>query len=273
MSQSIWTQCAASSERVPPQRDAGQGIADPRIRRLDVTAHRVVESQYENSTRKLVDSDDEQSLLESLLDRAKPPVPSEPAFKNLHYLLFTPFRYPPLRHGSRFGRRSERGVWYGSRERRTCFAETAYYRLLFLEHSSAALAPLHVELTCFRTRVRTQRGVDLTADPFRKFEAKLTSRSSYADTHALGAEMRAAGVAAFLFRSARDDREGTNVALFEPCFMSRDVPAAQMQAWRCVVDRDKVEFVRRLTGAAPREAFSFPRATFLVGGALPLVDG
>lgn len=258
MSQSIWTQCAASSEQ---------------IRRLDVTAHRVVESQYENSTRKLVDSDAEQSVLEGLLDRAKPPVPSEAAFKNLHYLLFTPFRYPPLRHGSRFGRRNERGVWYGSREKRTCFAETAYYRLLFLEHTSAALAPLHVELTAFRSRVRTLRGVDLTAEPFRRFDAELTSRASYAATHAIGTQLRALGVAAFLFRSARDDHGGTNVGLFEPCFMSRDVPAAQPQAWRCVVDRDKVEFVRRFTGPTPREAFSFPRATFLVNGRFQQIEG
>ena len=261
MSQTIWTQCAGSSEG-PTENGRG---------RLDVTAHRVVESQFENSTRKLVDSDEEQSVLEALLDRAKPPVPSEPLFANLHYLLFTPFRYPPLRHGSRFGRTVERGIWYGSREKRTCFAETAYYRLLFLEHTAAALAPLHVELTYFRTRVRTPRGVDLTAAPFKRFEAKLTSRSSYAACQQLGADMRAAGVVAFLFRSARDDQGGTNIGLFEPCFVSRDVPAAQMQAWRCIVDREKVELVRRLTGVTPREAISFPRTTFLVGGRFPLI--
>ncbi len=257
MSPTIWTQCAASSERV---------------RRLDVSAHRVVESQFENSTRKLVDSDDEQSALERLLDQAKPPVPQDRAFDNLHYLLFTPFRYPPLRYGSRFGRTVERGIWYGSRERRTCFAEVAYYRLLFLEHTAAAIAPLHTELTYFRTRVRTARGVDLTAEPFRKFEAKLTSRTSYGASQQLGTDMRAAGVAAFLFRSARDDQGGTNVGLFEPCFASRDVPAGQMQAWRCVADHDKVELIRRLTGVSPREAFSFPREAFLVGGQFPLVS-
>ena len=113
MSSSIWTRCAGDSE----------------IRPLGLSPWRVVEAQHQVSTRKLVDSADEQILLEELIDRAKPPY-TTPA--RLHYLLATPFRYPPLRHGSRFGRRHERGIWYGSSTRRAAFAEISYYRLLFL---------------------------------------------------------------------------------------------------------------------------------------------
>jgi hypothetical protein len=231
----------------------------------------VVESQFENSTRKLVDSDDEQRVLEELLERVKPPVPSEPEFEHLHYLLFTPFRYPPLRYGSRFGPKDERGIWYGALERRTCFAETAFYRLLFLEHTKAIIEPLHVELTCFSVSIRTMRGVDLTVAPFRKYRSQLVSRTSYVATHELGTEMRAAGVEAFLFTSARDPEQGTNVGLFTPCFVDKDVSTTNMQAWRCVVDRTKVEFRQRLMAHASRENCSFSRETFLVDGVLPRV--
>ena len=123
----------------------------------------MVEAQHHISTRKLVDSDEEQQLLEELIEGTKPP---ERTRGTLHYLLFTPFRYAPLRHGSRFGRRTEPGIWYGSEEQSTAFAEVAYYRLLFLEGTTAQLAPLHVQLTVFRARVRTPRGVDLTTSAF-----------------------------------------------------------------------------------------------------------
>src|SRR5688500_4060934 len=100
MSSSIWTRCAGDSE----------------IRALRLSPWRAVEAQHQVSTRKLVASAEEQALLEELIDRAKPPDPTRGA---LLYLLATPFRYPPLRHGSRFGTRHERGIWYGSETRVT----------------------------------------------------------------------------------------------------------------------------------------------------------
>ena len=95
MSSSIWTRCAGDSEIQP----------------LRLEPWRVVEGQHQISTRKLVASDAEQALLEALIETVKPGQLS-PA--RLHYLLATPFRYPPLRHGSRFGRRFEPGLWYGA---------------------------------------------------------------------------------------------------------------------------------------------------------------
>src|SRR5205807_1469000 len=80
-------------------------------------------------------------------------------FEGLHYLLYTPFRHPPLRHGSRFGTRGERGILYAARELPTVFAEVAYYRLLFLEGTAALLSPIQVELTVFSFRIAAQRGV------------------------------------------------------------------------------------------------------------------
>ncbi|MCV6615090.1 MAG: RES family NAD+ phosphorylase [Cellvibrionaceae bacterium] len=37
----------------------------------------------------------------------------------------TPFRYPPLAYGSRFGSTLERGIFYASQELATAFAESA----------------------------------------------------------------------------------------------------------------------------------------------------
>ena len=78
MSSNIWTRCAGSSE----------------IRPLAAEPWRVVEAQHQISTRKLVDTDEEQAILEDVLERHKPPAPEA---GRLHYLLFTSFRYPPLR--------------------------------------------------------------------------------------------------------------------------------------------------------------------------------
>ena len=69
---------------------------------------------------KIVDTLAEQSLLEDLLERTKPPVPAE--CRELHYLLSTPFRYgAPYPTGSRFRRAGfTAGVFYGSEYARDC---------------------------------------------------------------------------------------------------------------------------------------------------------
>src|SRR6478672_3139327 len=197
MSSSIWTRCAGDSE----------------IRRLQATAWRVVESQHQVSTRKLVDSNEEQALLEDLIESVKPP---DVTAGRLHYLLSTPFRYPPLTHGSRFGRRHERGIWYGSADRRTAFAEVAYYRLVFLEGTHAQLGTLTTPLTAFTASIRTVKGIDLVASPFDVHRKAIASPTSYASSQALGTAMREAGVEAFRYPSARDDKSGVSIAVFAP---------------------------------------------------------
>ncbi len=60
---------------------------------------RGVEAQHRVATMRLVDSLDDQAMLERLLEASKPALP--PAADGLHYLLATPFRYRSP-HGSRF---------------------------------------------------------------------------------------------------------------------------------------------------------------------------
>jgi RES domain-containing protein len=247
MSSSIWTRCAGDSE----------------LRPLRLSPWRAVEAQHQVSTRKLVDTLEEQVLLEELIDRAKPP---DVTRGRLHYLLATPFRYPPLRHGSRFGGRHERGIWYGSESRRTAFAEVAYYRLLFLEGTRAEIEPVSTQLTAFTVRVRTARGIDLASPPFDAFRRAIASPVRYEDAQALGQAMREAGVELFRYPSARDAEGGVNVGAFVPTVFGGARPRG-LETWHCTATRVRVELAKRDYFA--RESFSFRREAFLVGGALP----
>ena len=249
MSSSIWTQCAGDS-RVGP---------------LRLTAYRAVESQHQVSTRKLVDTADEQALLEELIDDAKPP---DVTRGKLHYLLATPFRYPPLRHGSRFATRHERGLWYGSETIAAAFAEVAYYRFVFLEGTRADLGAIATQLTAFSAPLRSEHGVDLTAEPFDAHRSRISSPSRYFDSQALGAAMRQAGVELFRYRSARDPDGGVNVGAFTPAvFGGARTKPRNFQTWHCTATQDVVELLRRDYFA--REAYSFPRSAFEVEGRLP----
>lgn len=250
MSVNIWTQCAASFEK----------------RSLRATGFRIVEDQSRNSTRKLVDSDAEQALLETLIDRVKPPVPPEIAARHLHYLYFTPFRHPPLPWGSRFGTVHQRGIFYGSLELPTVLAEVAYYRMVFLEGSDARLDWLTTVHSAFRFEIRAQSSANLTEAPFDRFEKEISSKVSYTASHLLGQEMRGAGIEAFLFSSARARSRGTNIGLLEPVFADR-APSG-VQGFACHATKALVEFKKSSHFASP--VFSFPRADFLVNGQLPL---
>lgn len=248
MSSSIWMQCAGDSELQP----------------LRLVAWRVVEAQHEVSTRKLVDSSAEQELLETLIDRVKPPTTTG---TRQHYLLFTPFRYPPLRNGSRFGSRSERGIWYGADTPRTAFAEVAYYRLLFLSGTRANLSLLSASLSAFSVRMRSARAIMLDAPPFNAHVHAISSPTSYDASQQLGRDMRAAGVELFRYRSARDVNGGINVAAFTPVVFHSATPQ-HFQRWHCSATPSMVDFTRGdLSGK--RETYQFARDQFLVNGELP----
>ncbi len=247
MSSSIWTECAG----------------DRRLRPLRLSPWRVVESQHHVSTRKLVDSLEEQALLEQLIETAKPP---DSRAGRLHVLLSTPFRYPPLPHGSRFGARHERSLWYGSAEQRTAFAELAYYRLVFLEGTRADLDGVATWHTAFTVRARTDRGIDLTAAPFRAHRPTIASPTDYAATQALGRAMRDASVETFRYPSARDRQGGVNVGIFTPTVFGAARPR-ELEAWHCTATKSRIECVRRNFFDAT--AFTFPREDFLVDGRLP----
>ncbi|MCB9787464.1 MAG: RES family NAD+ phosphorylase [Deltaproteobacteria bacterium] len=232
---------------------------------LWLLAWRVVDGQHMVSTRKLVDSDDEQELLDAMLDAAGPP--SAPDVHGLHPLLARPLRLPPLPYGSRFGSRHERGIWYGALEPRTAFAEAAFYRLLFFSDTEARLDPMMLDLLLFSVPVTTRHGVDLTKAPFDAVSEVVTSRTSYVETQRLGSAMRESDVEAFLYPSARDPEGGTNVGVFSPRAFAAKRPASPAP-WVCHVGRDAVELSDR--GIFERRRIRFPRQLFETGGELIL---
>ena len=68
-----------------------------------------MEWQGTDSLAPLVDDLDQLVRPETLVEASKPPAPdAQQPDTPRHLLLVTPFRYPPLRHGSRFGSRQER---------------------------------------------------------------------------------------------------------------------------------------------------------------------
>ena len=96
---------------------------------------RLVESQHRVSILKLVDSLEQQDVLESLIEDSKPSVPED--CRDLHTFLSTPFRYgAAYPTGSRFRRPGRTaGVYYAARGVATAVAEMAFHRLLFFAES------------------------------------------------------------------------------------------------------------------------------------------
>jgi len=224
---------------------------------------RVVESQEQVATQRLVGSLGEQDLLESLLERSKPTRPA--ATDGLDYLLATPFRYPPLRYGSRFGRRHEPALYYAACTREPLLAEAAYYRFVFRAGMvDPPPRPLHTQHTVFGARLRTARCYRLDAGPFDEHRAALADPAAYTATQALGSALRAAGAEALVYPSARDPSGGRNVALYTPAAFAAPRPTFR-EEWLCETAADRVSFRNR---AAPG-VHTLPLAQFLLDGRLP----
>ncbi|HET7754478.1 MAG TPA: RES family NAD+ phosphorylase [Anaeromyxobacteraceae bacterium] len=253
MSLNIWTQCAASSS-VFVYREA--------------QVWRVAESQQRISTRQLVDSDAEHEVLEALVEENKPPLPDEGELGGYHFLLSSPFRYAPLAHGSRFGTRAERSLWYASEELETALAEAAYYRLLFFSGTEADLLPNRVTMSAFQAAVASRATVDLTQPPFDVHRGVLCSKDDYTATRLLGAEMRNAGAHMVRFLSARHPKQGVNVGLFTPAAFAMKKPLGPPLTWYCTVTPSRdVSWMRE--EVAGMTSVEFAQAVFLVNGKLP----
>jgi hypothetical protein len=215
MSSRTWTLAAVSSER----------------RRMSGVCWRSVEAQHRVSTMKLVDTLDEQSLLESLIDQSKPPLP--PECRHLHYLLATPFRYgAPYPSGSRFRPAGlTPGVFYASTTPLTAMVETAFHRLLFFADSPATPWPANPgEFTLFSVRFRTSAGVDLARPPFDADAGRWTHPTDYSACQSLADTARQALIDVVRYASARDGN-GMNVALLScRAFAVRE--PIDRQTWR-----------------------------------------
>ncbi|WP_058533679.1 RES family NAD+ phosphorylase [Legionella saoudiensis] len=227
------------------------------ISSISVEPWRVVEDQHILSSRDLVDSIEEHDLLEELIEESKPLIE-----KGKNYLIFTPFRYPPLKYGSRFGTTCEPSLWYGSLQLETAFTEVAYYRLKFFADTSADLGYIEISMTAFTALIASNRGIDLTEEPFKQYTPYISDKNTYDHSQLLGAQMRADNIEVFIYNSARTTALTKNIAAFTQsvfqCKKSQYVH--QEQKWKCFANRHSIEFTRRELKANQR--FSFTAENF-----------
>jgi hypothetical protein len=203
---------------------------------------RAVEAQHVASTMALVDTVAEQAVLERLVESSKPPVPRDVAQINLHWLLFTPFRYAPPPGGSRFRGPNDPGVFYGADHVRTACAEVGYWRWRHLRDTPGLAAMPSRPQTVFKVPVHGS-AIDLREAPFDRDRAKWTHRSDYSACQGIGRVGREARVQWVRYESVRDSRHGgCGVVLDAAAFASR-VPTEQ-QGWILTVTQARVVWQR-----------------------------
>lgn len=201
---------------------------------------RAVEAQHVVSTRALVDTLEEQHVLERVLDEDKPSVPLGAA--RLHYLLFTPFRYAPPPGGSRFRGPNDPGVFYAADARRTACAELGYWRWRHLLDVPALNSMPSRPQTVFRTKLAT-RAVDLREPPFAQDRKTWTQPDDYRGCQRFGAVAREADIGAIRYESVRDPQHGGCCAVMTPAAFAKTSPLEQ-QTWMLSVTRDSVVWQR-----------------------------
>src|SRR5439155_20048602 len=118
------------------------------------------------------------------------------------------------------------------------FSVVAYYRHLYLDCTAADLCLFSVELTAFSFGIASRRAVDLTKLPFARYEAEISSKTTYDAPQRLGADMRESGAACCLYISARAIGRGTCIAVFDDVFKPRK-PVGE-ERWTCVANRARV---------------------------------
>ncbi len=201
---------------------------------------RAVEAQHRVSTMVLVDTLDEQALLESILDESKPALSGE--HSTLHYLLFTPFRYPPLPNGSRFRGPADPGVFYGAEAVRTACAELGYWRWKLLIDSPALQSIPPTPQTLFRTALKG-RAINLTTPPLSRRRKQWTDPDDYTACQKLAREARDQGVQIIRYQSVRDPQAGLCAAVLTHAAFAEPAPD-ESQTWTLAVFRHAV-FWRR----------------------------
>ncbi len=186
----------------------------------------------------LVDSVAEQTVLERLIEGSKPPVPREVARLDLHWLLFTPFRYAPPPGGSRFRGPNDPGVFYAAEHARTACAEVGYWRWRHLREAPGITAMPPRPQTVFKVPV-AGTAIDLRAPPFDEDCDDWTRDSDYSACQAIGRNAREAGVQWLRYESVRDSRRGGCGAVLDAAAFASRAPTEQ-QGWILTVTQSRV---------------------------------
>jgi hypothetical protein len=226
-------------------------VAEFKTENVSLDLWRAVEARHRVSTMVLVDTLDEQALLEHLLDDSKPALPK--GQNALHWLLFTPFGYPPLPNGSRFRGPADPGVFYGAELQRTACAELGYWRWRLLMDSPALDSIGPMQQTLFKTPVRAL-SIDLQRPPLSRQRELWTDPSNYAPCQELARKARGAGIQMIRYESVRDRESGSCAAVLNHTAFSAKAPTDN-QKWMLAVLRHRV--IWRLDSIFEDRAFEF----------------
>ncbi|KZY37450.1 hypothetical protein A3731_14890 [Roseovarius sp. HI0049] len=201
-------------------------------------AWRLIEGQFRASTTRIVDTIDEQEVLENLLEESKPPVP-EPC-RHLDYQFWSPFRYGRYPCASRFRRAGPTpGVWYGAEQVLTAVAESIWGALRFFAASPGTPMPRNpVEHTAIQAELHTPFCADLTAPGWAAL-GNWTDPDDYTDCLALAEALRDRGVEAIRYASARAPDHAANIAVLACAAFAKPAPVA-LQTWRIQLTETRV---------------------------------
>ncbi|MEN3295928.1 MAG: hypothetical protein V7642_5181 [Burkholderiales bacterium] len=238
-------------------------VAAFKTERVALDLWRAVEAQHRVSTMVLVDTLDEQALLERLLEESKPPLAE--GQDTLHWLLFTPFRYPPLPSGSRFRGPTDPGVFYGAELQRTACAELGYWRWRLLADSPDLDSIGPMQQTLFKTPI-SALSLDLRCAPLSRQRELWTHPSNYAPCQELARKARDAGVQMIRYESVRDRESGVCAAVLSHTAFAARAPTDN-QTWTLAVFRHRV--IWRLDSIFEDGSFEFDTEFWKTAGNKP----
>ena len=203
-------------------------------------AWRLTESQSVNSTLKLVDNLDEQSILEEEIDLSKPPYFS--GTESLDFLLKTPFRYSPTHdNASRFRQKGQKeGAFYASTKVETAVAEVAFHALRFyLDSPDTPFPEVSIPKTAFSIGYKTRKALDLRGKDFDCIRNQLEHLTDYNDCQTIANKARECETEVLLSNSVRCSNNGENVTLLSANAFD-GVNPRRLQSWDFVFKEDVI---------------------------------
>ena len=231
-------------------------------RPLAGTVVRITDRQGYQATERWTSSVAAQARLEALIETAKPP-----ALLGQHRLLSTPFRYPPLRSGSRFTPADERELFYAARALNTVLAERAFHALRLLEGSALPSGKvIQRQQTSFHVEIAAGRGLQLQHCLASAELAVVTDPCSYSASQALGRKLRQLKVEAYEVPSARAPLEPPCVGVLSPAAFAST--PFDLQDWALEIRPDGVTFA----SFGLSQVVTLVRDQFLVDGRWPDPD-
>ena len=236
MSSRTWTPRAVASEAAP----------------LRFDLWRAVEAQHVVSTMALVDTLDEQHVLERMLDDGKPPVPDGAGALALPAVHAVSLSAAAGRLALSRAERPRRVLW-----RRRGAHRLRRARLLALAASARRrrrCTAMPAQAADGVSRQARDDAVDLRAAPFVRDRAAWTAPDDYAACQRFGVAAREAGVGAIRYESVRDPQHGGCCAVLTPERVRAPAPLEQ-QTWMLSVSRERVVWQRTHVLRARRYEF------------------